>query len=274
LEAQKREGEAQRMALESRIGELAKEHADLQESSKNVQHQWETQHAAMAEELHLRQQAFDQEREALTSSLALKDEELKGLAQQVSDQERSFAEERQGLLHQLSDQEDRLRLAQQQAQEDRQTFERTQARWESQLNEEKEQLAQARRLEAELCDQRDQMKADWKSAQERLDEVLALLERKESQYQEEVENIEKRNAKIISDQENQIQRVHRELESMREDLEQKQARIDQLKKVESRAKQLELGNQTLKSRLDSAVSLLQKGLSELTGESEKLDFEE
>jgi DNA-binding response OmpR family regulator len=143
-----------------------------------------------------------------------------------------------------------------------------------QLEELEVKLKQAYTLQEELCEQRDLLKKE-------LLEKDDLLQSRQSEWGEfekklhmDLEGLEKRNAKIISDQESQIETLRRENAELQGHKSLAEGRESEIHKLRIRVDQLNLGHQTVKKRLQLAEEILEEGLKNLKGETETLDFEE
>ena len=135
-------------------------------------------------------------------------------------------------------------------------------------------LKQAYSLQAELCQQRDLLKAEIVEHENQAQKLNELFQHQELKYQGDMENLEKRNAKIIADQEGQIEVARNQIKDLKEKADLLIVKDKEVLKLKTRVNQLDLGHKTLKNRLERTESILEEGLKALKGESEALDFEE
>jgi len=143
-----------------------------------------------------------------------------------------------------------------------------------QLEEIEVKLKQAYTLQEELCEQRDLLKTDLLQKDDLLQNKQSEWAEFEKKLQLDMEGLEKRNAKIISDQESQIETLRRENAELQGHKSLAEGRESEINKLRIRVDQLNLGHQTVKKRLQLAEEILEEGLKNLKGETETLDFEE
>jgi len=267
--------------LDQQLTEAERNREDLQaqlEKAETDRQELETSHAKKCQELESGFQAEKAQIEARVQEVEQAHHDTKGELLEAVNIQENVQKERDDLQEKVLQlqaqinglQEKEAMLIRQHDQETR-DLEASHAK---RVEEGDVQLKQAYTLQEELCQQRDHLKAEIAAKQAEVESVKGTIQQNESKFQAEMESIEKRNAKIISDQETQIQEVREQLESLKGTAAQLEQKEKENQLLRGRIDQLELGHQTLKGRLSMAEKILEEGIRSIKGENETLDFEE